>query len=117
MSFLINLVLMAVAILLAAYIIPGVEVGGFWNAVLAGLLISLVNTFIGGILRILTFPINFLTFGLMSFIITVLMIMLVDSMMSSFTTSNFWVTALFAIVLAVIRTIMGSLLGSKNKYS
>lgn len=117
MQFLINLVLMALAIMLTAFLIPGVEVGGFWNAVLAGFLISLVNAFIGGILRILTFPINFLTFGLMSFIITVLMIMLVDSMMDSFTTSNFWVTALFAIVLAVIRTLMGNLFGSKNAYN
>lgn len=114
MKFIINLVLMAVAIMIAAYIIPGVHIGGFWNALLAGLLISFVNTFIGGILRIFTFPINILTFGLMSFIITVLMIMLVDAMMSSFSISNFWVTALFAIVLAVIKTLFNRILNPKS---
>ena len=114
MQFIINLVLIALAIMLAAAIIPGVHIEGFWNALLAGFLISLVNTFIGGILRILTFPINFLTFGLMSFVITVLMIMLVDSMMSTFSISSFWVTVIFAIVLAIIRTIFNSILTPRN---
>lgn len=114
MKFIINLVLMAIAIMIAAYIIPGVHIGGFWNAVLAGFLISFVNTFVGGILRILTFPINILTFGLMSFIITVLMIMLVDSMMSTFTISSFWVTVLFAIVLAVIKTLFNRILSPEK---
>lgn len=109
MGFLIELVLMAAAILIAAFIIPGVHVDGFWNAVLAALLISITNGFIGGILRILTFPLNILTLGLTSFVITVLMIMLADSMMSGFSTSSFWVTALFAIVLAVFKTILFNL--------
>lgn len=114
MQFILNLVLMAVAIMVAAYLIPGVHIGGFWNALLAGILISFVNIFIGGILRILTFPINILTFGLMSFIITVLMIMLVDSMMSTFTINSFWVTVLFAIVLAVIKTLFNRILNPRN---
>jgi len=114
MQFILQLVLMAVAIMLAAYIIPGVEITGFWSALLAGILIAFVNTFIGGILRLLTFPINFLTFGLMSFVITVLMIMLVDAMMSSFNISNFWITALFAIVLALIKTLFSKLFNPES---
>lgn len=109
MGIIIELVIMAVAIMIAAFLIPGVHVEGFWSALGAALLISIVNGFIGGILRILTFPINFLTLGLTSFIITVLMIMLVDSMMSSFNISSFWVTALFAIVLALIKTLLNRL--------
>jgi putative membrane protein len=114
MRFILDLVLMALAIMITAYIIPGVHIGGFWNALLAGFLISFVNTFVGGILRLLTFPINFLTFGLMSFVITVLMIMLVDSMMGSLSIDGFWVTALFAIVLAIVRSLINSLLNQRS---
>jgi putative membrane protein len=114
MQFILSLVLMAIAIMVGAYLIPGVEIIGFWNALLAALLIAIVNTFIGGILRILTFPINILTFGLMSFVITVLMIMLVDSMMSTFNIKNFLTTVLFAIVLAIIKTLFNSLLTPKR---
>src|SRR5690606_21902045 len=109
MQFIIQLVLMALAVMFAGFIIPGVHIAGFWSALLAGILIAFVNAFIGGILRLLTFPINFLTFGLMSFVITVLMIMLVDSMMSSFNINGFWTTALFAIVLALIQTLFDKL--------
>lgn len=115
MRFILQLILMATAIMVTAYIIPGVEITSFWNALLAGLLIAFVNTLLGGILRILTFPINFLTLGLMSFVITVLMIMLVDSMMTSFNVGGFWVTALFAIVLAVIQSILDRLINSGSK--
>jgi len=105
---------MAAAIMFAAYLIPGVQIDGFWNALLAALLIAIVNTFIGGILRILTFPINFLTLGLMSFVITVLLISLVDSMMSSFNISGFWVTVLFAIVLALVKALFSSLFNPRE---
>jgi len=109
MRFILQLILMAVAIMITAYIVPGVEITSFWTALLAGILIAFVNTVLGGILRLLTFPINFLTLGLMSFVITVLMIMLVDSMMSSFNVGGFWITALFAIVLAVIQILFDRL--------
>jgi len=114
MQFILKLFLGACAVLLAAYIIPGIEIQGFWNALLATILIALMNALVGGILRILTFPINFLTFGLMSFIITILMIMLVDSMMTTFNSNGFWTTALFAIVLAIIQTLFRRLFSSKR---
>src|SRR5690606_40092689 len=109
MRFILQFVLMAVAIMITAYIVPSVEITSFWTALLAGIFIAFVNTVLGGILRLLTFPINFLTLGLMSFVITVLMIMLVDSMMSSFNVGGFWITALFAIVLAVIQILFDRL--------
>ena len=73
MRLIIEILLMGAAVAIAAYLLPGVTVENFWSAIVAGSLIALANATIGMILRILTFPINFLTLGLMSFIITVLM--------------------------------------------
>lgn len=99
---------MGVAVALAAFLIPGVQVNGFLSAIIAGVLIALANATIGTILRLLTFPINILTLGIMSFIITVLMVLLVDSLMDGFNTSGFLAALLFAIVLAVIKMIFGT---------
>ncbi len=99
---------MGAAVALAAYFIPSVQVDGFGSAIIAGVLIALVNATIGALLRLLTLPINWLTLGLMSFIITVLMVLLVDKMMAGFNTSGFWSAAIFAIVLAIIKMIFGS---------
>ena len=109
MRFIIEILLMGAAVALAAFLIPGVQVDGFLSAIIAGILIAVANATIGFILRILTFPINILTLGLMSFIITVLMVLLVDSLMDSFNTSGFISALIFALVLAVIKMIFGAL--------
>ena len=98
---------MGVAVALAAYLLPGVQVSGFVSAIIAGVLIALANATIGTILRLLTFPINILTLGIMSFIITVLMVLLVDSLMSGFNTSGFFSAMIFAVVLALIKMVFG----------
>lgn len=108
MKLIIEILIMGVAVLLAAFLIPGVQVDGFGSAILVGILLALVNATIGFILRILTFPINFLTLGLMSFIISVLMILLVDRWMDSFHTSGFFSAMIFAIVLAIIKMLFNS---------
>jgi putative membrane protein len=108
MRLIIEILLMGVAVALAAYFLPGVTVDGFGSAILAGILIALANATIGTILRLLTFPINFLTLGLMSFVITVLMVLLVDSLMDSFNTSGFFSALIFAVVLALIKMLFGA---------
>jgi len=109
MRLIIEILLMGLAMLLGAYLVPGVHIAGFGTAIVAAILIALANATIGFILRLLTFPINFVTLGLMSFIITVLMILLVDSMMSGFNTSGFFSAALLAIVVAIIKAIFGAI--------
>nr|WP_294899042.1 phage holin family protein [uncultured Pedobacter sp.] len=108
MKLIIEILIMGVAVLLAAFLIPGVSVDGFGSAILVGILLALANATIGFILRILTFPINFLTLGLMSFIISVLMVLLVDSWMDSFHTSGFFSAMIFAIVLAIIKMLFNT---------
>jgi putative membrane protein len=100
---------MGAAVAIAAFLIPGVTVDGYLTAILAGILIAVVNATIGGILRILTFPINILTLGLMSFIITVLMVLLVDSIMDGFNTNGFLSALIFAVVLSIIKMLFGAL--------
>lgn len=114
MRLIIQILLMGAAVAIAAYLLPGVSVDSFWSAIIAGVLIALANATIGTILRILTFPINFLTLGLMSFIITVLMVLLVDNLMDSFNTQGFFSALLFAIVLALINMIFGAFNSDKS---
>lgn len=109
MKWIIEILLMGAAVAIAAFLIPGVTVDGFLSAIIAGVLIALVNATIGTVLRLFTFPVNILTLGLMSFIITVLMVLLVDSLMDGFNTSGFFSAMFFALVLAIIKMIFGGL--------
>ncbi|MBC7617098.1 MAG: phage holin family protein, partial [Pedobacter sp.] len=70
---------------------------------------------LGLILRVFTFPLNVLTLGLISFIITVLMVLLVDNLMDGFNTTGFLAAAILAIVVAVVKMLLDSVFGvNKN---
>lgn len=114
MRLIISLLLTGVVVAVAAYLIPGASVANFWWAIITGLVIGLINGIVGGILRVFTFPLNWLTFGLVSFIITVLMIMLASSIMGDkFHVSGFWTAFFFAIAVGVLEMIIGALTSRK----
>jgi len=115
MRIIIELLLTGIAVSVAAFLSPGVWVDGFFSALIAGILLALVNATVGTILRIFTFPVNILTLGLMSFVITVLMVLLVDSMMKGFETEGFWAALIFAIILSVIKMVFGSLTSDRDR--
>ncbi|TKC02901.1 phage holin family protein [Pedobacter frigoris] len=112
MRLIVEILLMGLAVFLGAKLVPGVSVDGYGTAIIAAILIALANATIGFILRVLTFPVNFLTLGLVSFIISVLMILLVDNLMAGFSTTGFWAAAILAIVVAIIKAIFGAVAGS-----
>ncbi|MCY1517817.1 Mycobacterial 4 TMS phage holin, superfamily IV [compost metagenome] len=114
MKLIVEILLMGLAMLIGAYLIPGVQVDGYLSAIIAAVLIAVANATIGLILRIFTFPLNFLTLGLISFIITVLMVLLVDNLMEGFNTSGFLSAALLAIVVAIVKMLLDSVFGVKK---
>lgn len=114
MRFILEILLTGLAVVLAAYFVPGVNVDGYITAIIVGVLLALTNATIGFLLRILTFPINFLTLGLMSFVITVLMVLLVDNLMSGFSTEGFFSAMIFALVLSVIKMIFGGFSSNRD---
>lgn len=115
MKLILEILLMGFAMLIGAYLVPGVSVDGYGSAIIAAVLIALTNATIGFILRIFTFPLNVLTLGLISFIISILMILLVDSWMTGFNTSGFLSAAVLAIAVAVIKMILDSIFGVEKK--
>ncbi|PYF75926.1 phage holin family protein [Pedobacter nutrimenti] len=114
MRLIVEILLMGLAVFIGAHLVHGVRVDSYGSAIIAALLIALANATVGFILRIMTFPLNFLTLGLVSFIISVLMIMLVSHFMSSFHTNGFWPAAILAIVLALLKAIFSSIAGTER---
>ena len=111
MKTIVEILLMGLAMLIGAYVVPGVQVDGYLSAIIAAVLIAIANATIGLILRIFTFPLNMLTLGLISFIITVLMILLVDNLMTGFNTTGFLAAAILAIVIALIKMLFNAVFG------
>ncbi len=69
-------VLFSLAVMLTAWIIPGIDVENFWAALLLAAVIGLINMFIKPLLSMITMPINFLTLGIFGIVLNALLLML-----------------------------------------
>jgi len=98
----------AVALLITAHIVPGFSIKNFVAALIAAIIIGLVNAIIRPILSILTFPITLLTFGLFTFVINALTLRLASALTPRelFEISGFGAALLGSIVLAIVSSII-----------
>src|SRR5687767_5773635 len=107
LSLLARWILNAAALLLVAYLYPGVTVTGFFAAVVAALILGLVNALIRPILVLLTLPVTVLTLGLFLFVINALLFWLVAEIVQGFQVTGF-VAALVGSVLYSLITLVTS---------
>lgn len=106
---LIGIVVNTIALWLAVELLPNVDFdGGIFNLILISLAFGLVNTYIRPVVELLSWPLNFVTLGLFSFVVNGLMLLLVANFSSSL---NFDGDFLAQLVTAVLTTIIISLVG------
>ena len=102
MILLVNWFLSALSLIIVAHVVPGFEIKGFGTALIAAIIIGLVNATIGFILKLLTFPITLLTFGLFLFVINALILKFASLFVSGFIIRGFIPALLGAVVLALV---------------
>ncbi len=108
MKIIIHWLVAAVAILITAYLLPGVEVSGIVAALILAIVLGAINAFLRPILILLTLPVTILTLGFFVLVINGLLVMLASSIVPGFAVANFWWALLFGIVLAIISSILES---------
>ncbi len=108
-------ILNAVALLAVAYVLPAVHIASFGAALLAALLLGLVNTVVRPLLVLLTLPVTLLTLGLFIFVINGLMFWLAGSLIEGFVVGSFWPAVLGSLLYSVISwALSGLLLSGKH---
>jgi putative membrane protein len=90
MTLLLVWILNAVALLVVAYILPGIAVASFWSAMWAALVLGLINMLVKPLFVLLTLPITIVTVGLFLFVINALMFWLAGSLFKGFQVNGFW---------------------------
>ena len=106
-ALLIRLLLTALAFVITAWLLDGMELsGGFFGALWVALLFGIINTIIGTIIRLLTLPFILLTFGLLLVLINAAMLALTDAITSHLMIDEFWWTAIWAALLMSIITVV-----------
>jgi len=110
MNLLIAWLVNTVSLIAVAYLMPSIKVDTFVTALIAALVLGLVNAIIRPVLVLLTLPVTLLTLGLFIFVINGLLFWAVGSFVKGFVVDGFWAGFLGAIVYSLISWLLSALL-------
>lgn len=114
MNLILRWLISTLSVIVAAYIVPGVKIANTWTALMAALVIGLVNALIRPLIILLTLPVNILTLGLFTLVINALMFWLASSIVKGFDVANFKAAFLGALVYWLVSWLVNGLLGTKK---
>ena len=110
MRLLLNWLLSAISLLIVSKLVPGFYVHGFSSALIAALVIGLVNATLGLFLKLITLPLTLLTLGIFWWVINALMLMFASALLApDFMVRGFWPAFWGAIVLSLLNMVLKSL--------
>ncbi len=105
-----RILISAVVILFLGWLLPGVEVASSWKALVAALVLALINAIIRPVLILLTLPVTIVTLGLFLFVINAFMVLLASKWVEGFRVDGFWWALLFSFLLAILNSWLQNLL-------
>src|SRR5712692_5225067 len=108
-------ILSALCLLLVAHFVPGFFVRGFGTALIAAVVIGLVNGTIGMLLKILTFPLTILTFGIFWLLINALMLKFAALFVPGFEVRGLWPAFWGGLILSLLNMTVRQLLKSRGE--
>jgi putative membrane protein len=113
MRFILKIIISTIAVLITAYLLPGVHVenNSFFTALLVALVLAFFNTIIKPILIILTIPITVFTLGLFILVINAAIIIWASKLVDGFEVDGFWRALLFSLILSVVTWFLEKVLG------
>jgi putative membrane protein len=108
---LLHWLLSALALLITSSLVPGFELSGVGSAMIAAVVIGLLNATVGLVLKVLTFPISLLTLGLFLLVINAIMILVASAIVPGFRVRGIGSAFVGAVVLAVLGVVFRYIAG------
>jgi putative membrane protein len=116
MKLLAQLIISALAVVIASFLFKGVHVDSVFTAIVVAAVLAVLNALIKPILIVLTIPITIVTLGLFLLVINAAMILLAGEIVPGFHVSGFWTAFFFSIILTLINSVFNSL-GNQERNS
>jgi len=113
MKLILRILFNALGVLAAAAVVPGIFVANFWVALLVAIVLGILNATLGLVLKILTFPLSLVTFGLFLLVINAL-VFWAASFVKGFHVAGFW-PAFFGSLIVTIVSLAGRSIISDHK--
>jgi putative membrane protein len=114
MHLLLRWLINAGVLMLLPYLLSGITIADFLTALLAALVIGLINAVIRPLAILITLPVNILTLGLFTLVINALLFWLAASIVSGFHVAGFWSAFFGALLFSIISSVLSSLLARRD---
>jgi len=116
MKLILKVLLTAVAVVILAKFLPGVEIQGYTSAIIVAVVLGLLRITVKPVLIFFTLPATIVTLGLFLLVINAVIILLADSIIgTSFEVSGFWIALLFSLLLSLFQSFLYSFLNEKKE--
>jgi putative membrane protein len=106
-NYIIRLVICGIVVFLLPRFLADIEVKSVTDGIIVAFIMSILNTFVKPILKLISFPVTFLTLGLFSFVITFAIVHLCDYLVEGFKVNGFLISIIFSIILAITNGFLG----------
>lgn len=117
MGFVIRVLVNAGAILLAAHLVSGLHVQSFTTALIAGVVLGLINAIVRPILVVLTLPFTLLTLGLFLLVLNAFCLWLTSVFVPGFAVQGFWAAFLGALIVSMVSWVLTAFLSDSGRVS
>ena len=115
MNLLLRLLLNTLAVLVVAWLVPGITVNSYTSALFAGLAIAVINSVLRPILHILTLPFSILTLGLFALVVNAALFALAARFVPGFEVAGFWPAFFGSIVFWLVSLVTNAFLGTEEE--
>lgn len=115
-GFLVRMLITAIALWLAALVVPGMDLEGIGTVLGAALLLGVVNAFVRPVVILLTLPLTILTLGLFLLVVNAMMLGLVSMVFQGFTLGGFWSAIFGAIFVSFFGWLASAFIGANGRY-
>jgi putative membrane protein len=115
MGFVIRVLVNAAAILLAANIVPGLHVRSLTTALIAGLVLGLINAVVRPVLVLLTLPFTLLTLGLFLLVLNAFCLWLTSVFVRGFEVHGFWAAFLGALIVSFVSWVLTAFVSDRGR--
>ena len=102
------------AILIASYVLDGIQIHGFFSAFFAAAILGILNAFFRPIIIVLTLPINILSLGLFTFLINAFMLKMASGVIPGFAVHGFWSAVLGSLLISVVSWLLSSFVNERG---
>lgn len=116
MGLVLRVLITAVAIYVAARLVPGIQVDGFGTLLIAALVLGIINAVVRPVLVFFTFPLTLLTLGLFLLVLNAFCLWLTSVVVPGFVVRGFWHAILGALLISIVSWILNAFISDTGRF-